>query len=90
MGMDELEPVDDAESLFLDANELCREDACFARVPELEGIEDEQEAGQWMTFLLGLDDADSGDIEAWESVCAVPGLGWIEDEHGGARYVEDD
>ena len=87
MEMDELESGPEITPAEY-AEELCREEACFARVPELEDIEDDQEVSEWCRFLRGLDDVDSEEINIWESVCAVPGLGWIEDEYGSAVFAQ--
>lgn len=75
----EVTPADAAE-------ELCREDACFSRVPELADIGDDREVSDWVKFLLDLDDTDAGTVTA-EDEMSGEGFGFIEDTRGGAVYV---
>ena len=103
MEMDDLEPVGDAESLCLDAEDSCWEaaffDECERRVPELcdlpgliDADDHEREFHRWCQWLEELDDLDADGIERDLEECAehleeVWRAGWLEDENGGAVFV---
>lgn len=76
-------------------------DECERRIPELGtwgelhylGYLDDRESWhlhRWQDWLDELDEMDGEALAADLGECAeyIDGAGWIEDEHGGAEYVE--
>lgn len=87
---DELEPVPAGSPLAGMTAEIGNnaDDRAYARFLELGGgvVLSDREASEWHMFLMSLDDADSGTVDAEDSL-EVDGIGWIEDTHGGAVFV---
>lgn len=75
----------------LTADGLCPEHTAELRVLRLAGervLEDDHEVSEWVELVMDLDDPDLGsDTIDGEDACEVPGMGWIEDTHGGAAFV---
>ena len=63
---------------------------CIRRVPELEGVEDD-EFRRWQDFLEQLDTLTADEMADVLEQCAYyldePGLGWIESKYGGAVFI---
>jgi hypothetical protein len=89
--MDELEPAPDTffhttMRLEQEVDELCAESATYDRVPELADVADDREEGDWVKFLVDLEDADSGLVDM-EDQQSGEGYGFIRDTHGGVMFV---
>jgi hypothetical protein len=91
---DELESVPEEIAVVMDAEEMCEdsawEDECLQRVPEIDDLDD-REFHRCQNFLEELDAMDADTLAMELDECAYylrDGRGWIEDEHGGAVYLE--
>lgn len=74
--------------------EAAWERECVRRVPELADVEDDREFHRWQDYLAELDDMNADDVADDLADCAYCldeiSLGWVEDTHGGAEYIEGD
>lgn len=70
------------------AEEERLEDEAYERLMAMGYDGDDHEASQWVILLRDLDDPDLGSSQIDnEDAIEAPGVGWVEDTHGGATFV---